>query len=227
MTLSVIGDEGEKFTVGVRQVASKQEKIEAVKELVSITDERLFVGFAMMDRGFFEVFYAQALNETGVNYLIRAKTGAKSKKMWKAADEDGVNVKRTEMSRSRPPYLSVEITRFVVPAREKMDYEYVAFISNVEVTRRQAKRLGERYPLRWAIETSCRVTNDFLPRTTSKDFALRQFYYRMAVLLYNTWVIVNAVVSETIGHPPEESPPVTAKYLLVVLRNKHDGQGIT
>lgn len=122
---------------------------------------------------------------------------------------------------------SIEITRFVISAREEVDYEHVAFITNVEVTRRQAKRLGERYPLRWAIETSYRVTNDFLPKTASKDFALRQFYYRMAVLLYNTWIIVNAVVLEIIGHPPEESPPVTAKYLLVVLRNKHDEQGIT
>jgi hypothetical protein len=49
----------------------------------------------------------------------------------------------------------------------------------------------------------------------------------MAVLLYNTWVVVNAVVAESIGHPPEASPPVTAKYLLVVMRNKHDEQGFT
>jgi hypothetical protein len=49
----------------------------------------------------------------------------------------------------------------------------------------------------------------------------------MAVLLYNTWVVVNAVVAESIGHPPEASPPVTAKYLLVVMRYKHDEQGLT
>jgi hypothetical protein len=49
----------------------------------------------------------------------------------------------------------------------------------------------------------------------------------MAVLMYNVWVLVNSVVAESIGHPPEASPPVTAKYLLVVWRNKHDEQGIT
>jgi hypothetical protein len=122
-----------------------------------------------------EVLYAQALKETGVNFLIRAHSGTKSKKMWEAA-EDGVNVERAVMSRSRTPYESVEITRFVVPARERMNYEYVAFITNREVTRRQARRLGKRYPLRWAIETSYRVTNTFLPKTASKHFALRQFY---------------------------------------------------
>lgn len=71
------------------------------------------------------------------------------------------------------------------------------------------------------------MTNDFLPKTTSTDFALRQFYYRMAVLMYNIWVMLNAVVAASIGHPDDAAPPVTAKYLLTVLRNKHDDQSIT
>lgn len=49
----------------------------------------------------------------------------------------------------------------------------------------------------------------------------------MAVLLYDIWVVVNAIVGESIGHPEDASPPVTAKYLLVVLQNKHGEQGVT
>lgn len=39
VTLSVIGDEGEKFIVGVKQVASKQEKLQAVKQLVTVAGQ--------------------------------------------------------------------------------------------------------------------------------------------------------------------------------------------
>lgn len=226
LTLSVVGDEGERFIVGARQVASKQEKLEAMKELVELADERLFIRNVLLDRGFYGTMYAQTLEETGVNFVIRAQAGTRSKTLWEEAD-GGVNVERTTMSRSYAPYVSVDITRFVVPAKEEMEYEYLAFITNRELTRRQARRISEVYKRRWGIETSYRVTGDFLPKTTSKDFALRQFYYQMAVLLYNTWVIVNAVVAERIGQPGEASPLVTAKYLLVVLRNKHDEQGIT
>lgn len=51
LTLSVIGDEGEKFTLAIRQVASKQEKLEAVKDLIELANERLFIRDAVLDRG--------------------------------------------------------------------------------------------------------------------------------------------------------------------------------
>jgi IS4 transposase len=221
LTLSVIGDDGEKFTLAVRQVASKQEELEAVKDLAEIADERLYLRDVFLDRGFYGTLYAQALTETGVNFVIRAQKGSRSKTLWKNAG-NGVNVERNvEMSRSYAPYESVVVTRFVVPAGDDVDDEYVAFITNRELTRWQARRVGATYKRRWGIETSYRVTGDFLPKTASKDFALRQFYYQMAVLLYNVWVLVNAVVAESLGVAVDASPPVTAKYLLIVMRNKH------
>lgn len=227
LTLSVIGDSGEKFTVAARQIASKQEKLEAIRELMEMADERLHVGWSVMDRGFSTVLFAQAMHDTSVNFWCRGRKNAKTKSMWENA-EDGVNVEHgVEMSRSRPPYESVTVTRVVVAAKESSNDEYMAFITNWEVTERQAARLAETYVRRWAIETSYRVTKDFLPRTTSTDFALRQFYYQMAVLLYNVWVLVNAVVARSLGLGADESPPVTAKYLLIVLRNKHDEDGVT
>jgi IS4 transposase len=187
----------------------------------------LFIRDAVLDRGFDEVLFAQALKESPVNFAIRDKRNSKTNKMWEEA-EGGVNVEHNvTMSRSRPPYESVTVTRFVVPANENVDYEYITFITNRELTRRQAQRVARSYERRWGIETSYRVTDDFLPKTTSKEFSTRQFYYRFAVLLYNVWILVNAVVAASIGHPSDASPPVTAKYLLVVMRNKHDEQGIS
>lgn len=63
LTLSIIGDDDEKFHVGVRLVASRQEKLEALKDLVEEADQRLFVRYGMLDRGFYGTLFAQALKE--------------------------------------------------------------------------------------------------------------------------------------------------------------------
>ena len=44
---------------------------------------------------------------------------------------------------------------------------------------------------RWAIETSYRMINQLLPKTTSKLYSLRKLYFFLAVLLYNIWVFIN------------------------------------
>jgi len=220
LTLSIIGDDDEKFHVGVRLVASRQEKLEAMKDLVEEADRRLFVRYAMLDRGFYGTLYTQALKETGVHFVIRAQAGYKSKKMWESA-ENGVSVEQVTMSRSYAPYESVEVTRFVVPARDDADAEYMSFITDLDLTEDWAQRIGQLYTRRWGIETGYRVIEDFLPKTASKDIALRVWYYEMAVLLYNMWVLVNGVVAQSLDLEPDASPPVTAKYLLTVLRKKH------
>lgn len=225
LTMSIVGDRGEKFTVGVKLVASRQEKYEAVKELLNKADDKLYVRDALLDRGFYGTLYARAMKETGVHFVARSQVGTKAKKMWKNA-EDGVNVERVTMSRSRAPYVSVEVTRFVVPARDDADAEFMAFITDREMTKKEARKIGRNYKRRWGIETSYRVINDFLPKTTSKDVALRTWYYRMGALLYNVWVLVNAVMCETLGIDPD-SPPVTAKYMITVMRSKHGDHSIS
>lgn len=226
LTLSLISDDNEKFHIGGRLVSSRQEKLEAVKDLIEEADERVNLRDVMLDRGFYGTLFAQALKETNANSVVRGQLGSKSKKMWENTDT-GVNVERVTMSRSYAPYESTEITRFVVPARDDADAEYMSFITNRELTEKQARSIGEAYKFRWGAETGYRVIDMFLPKTTSTDVALRVWYYRMAMLLYNVWVLVNGVVSEALELDADAPPPMTAKYLLTVLVNKHRDQGIT
>jgi putative transposase len=101
--------------------------------------------------------------------------------------------------------------------------EHVSFVTNRAVTTDSATALADLYPERWGIETSYRVTKDFMGKTTSTDYAVRLFYFLFGVLLYNVWILVNAIVARSIGHPATESPPVTAKYLMTVLRGLREG----
>lgn len=54
------------------------------------------------------------------------------------------------------------------------------------------------YKKRWGIETSYRMINEFLPKTTSRSWIVRIFYFILACLIYNTWVVLNARAREKI-----------------------------
>jgi IS4 transposase len=58
------------------------------------------------------------------------------------------------------------------------------------------KTILKLYKKRWGIETSYRMIGQFYPKTTSNSYAIRIFYFVLAVLLYNVWVLLNARVKE-------------------------------
>ena len=60
--------------------------------------------------------------------------------------------------------------------------ELLVFATNTDIKPKAIRRI---YRKRWAIETSYRMINQFLPKTTSKLYSLRKLYFYLAVLLYN------------------------------------------
>lgn len=64
----------------------------------------------------------------------------------------------------------------------------LVFATNTDLKPKAIRRMFRK---RWAIETSYRMINQFLPKTTSKLYSLRKLYFYLAVLLYNIWVFMN------------------------------------
>ncbi len=58
-------------------------------------------------------------------------------------------------------------------------------------TNMKPKEIRKVFRKRWRIETSYRMINMFLPRTTSKLYSIRKLYFYLAVLMYNMWAITN------------------------------------
>ena len=93
-----------------------------------------------------------------------------------------------------------------------------AFITNMHISEPFAHRLFTLYSRRWGIETSYRnVDHDFKPRTTSKDFNIRLFYFLFSVCLYNLWVLVNICIGINLYGKVPEKPIITAKRFSIVL----------
>ncbi|MFP3262799.1 MAG: hypothetical protein RXP28_08285 [Nitrososphaeria archaeon] len=70
----------------------------------------------------------------------------------------------------------------------KCKKELLVFATNTDLKPKAIRRMFRK---RWAIETSYRMINQFLPKTTSKLYSLRKLYFYLAVLLYNIWVFMN------------------------------------
>jgi len=70
----------------------------------------------------------------------------------------------------------------------KCKKELLVFATNTDLKPKSIRRMFRK---RWAIETSYRMINQFLPKTTSKLYSLRKLYFYLAVLLYNIWVFMN------------------------------------
>jgi IS4 transposase len=54
------------------------------------------------------------------------------------------------------------------------------------------------YKRRWGIETSYRKIREFLPKTTSRSWIVRIFYFVLAFMIYNAWVALNAKAKEKV-----------------------------
>ena len=111
------------------------------------------------------------LEAKGINFIMRA--------IGKYKDGDNL----ISSKRKRP---DEQATVRIVAVKCKN--ELLVFATNTDLKPKAIRRIFRK---RWAIETSYRMINQFLPKTTSKLYSLRKLYFYFAVLLYNIWVFMN------------------------------------
>ena len=73
--------------------------------------------------------------------------------------------------------------------------------------------IADLYKSRWGIETGVRVkTYAFRPRTRSKDYRIRIFYFYFSILMYNLWIIADIYLWLEVSNKVGEKHLITAKY---------------
>ena len=81
-----------------------------------------------------------------------------------------------------------------------------------------AQRLFLLYGKRWGIETSYKVKKQsFLPKTTSKNYLIRIFYFLFSVLLYNLWLLVDVLLWLAVFGEVGSDHLITSKYFGTIL----------
>jgi hypothetical protein len=66
------------------------------------------------------------------------------------------------------------------------------------------------------IGTAYRVKKDFRPKTTSKNYVIRRFYFLFSVCLYNLWELVNVILA-LIDKIDPKTPVIAAKLFGTLL----------
>lgn len=189
LTACVVTD-GLRITIDVAPIEEQHQFAQAVEQVLSTATDWLAIRRVFLDRGFYNVNVLQMLEEYNLDYVVRAKRFPSF-----TTDSPTVQVEHNHrMERSRPPYDWVKVTRFTVP-NEQVAEGQTYFVTNMAVDEASATALADSYRRRWGIETSYRVIGEFLPKTRSKAYSVRLYYFLFAVILYNLWVLCNRLLS--------------------------------
>lgn len=192
---------------------------EIVRDLLDIATSRIRVDTVVADREFYAADVIAACEEHDVFYLIPANRNDRVKRTLRRVP-DQVTVKenygiygpvKDGVSNER-----VETTLVVLPEESSDRGGPAPFITNLDVDdeigwdRRRTQEKIERYQSRGAIETSYKKIQEFAAWTTSKAFSVRLFHFGMAVVLYNTWLLVDFLVQTRMDVERRSKPRISA-----------------
>ena len=89
-----------------------------------------------------------------------------------------------------------------------------------------AERLLLLYRRRWGVETSYRVKkHSYLPKTTSKDYLIRLFYFMFSALLYNLWILADILIWLALFGHVGDNHLVTSKLFGTILYTVDTNEG--
>lgn len=85
------------------------------------------------------------------------------------------------------------------------------FATDLRVGPDEAETFCRRYSRRWQIETEYKsIKNDFLAKTSSKNYRVRLFYFVFAVILYNVWRLIDFLLKAGVDSEMDYAPVLTA-----------------
>ncbi len=210
-TINIV-EKGIRFTLKALPIRDYPEICNTIEELIKYAMQKVRIRRIYLDRGFYEVPIVRMLKRLGVNFVIQAKKSTGITAVIEENRDKKVIAMDYKMYRKRKAPSGKEVVKlFILPHRRKKK-ERVCFVTNLDVNEKNAKKYAEGYRKRWGIETSYRVKKEaFRPKTTSKNYAIRLFFFLFSVCLYNLWILINIVLGVVLYRRKPEKPLVTAK----------------
>jgi putative transposase len=204
-----IVESGERFTLKALPAGPFDNKEDLLREMLGYAIKRVRINRLYVDREFCDVKSIKLFNRLHIKYLMPCIRFSTVKKVMKISPTPRIY-----------PDFKIGDTTFNLIIVEDKDGIKRAFATNEEIDENDeniAERLFELYGKRWGIETSYRVKkHTFLPKTTSKNYYIRLFYFLFAVLLYNLWIIADILLWMMILGKVGEKHLVTSKLFAVI-----------
>ena len=205
ITLDIV-EHNERITLAALPVFHRGDQNRLVEQLLSYAKDKVRISRVLLDRGFFDEECINMLNRMGLRYIMPAKLNSK----------DVRKVSRLTAPRI-VPNCAMKGCRFNLVVTEAQGDKYY-FATNIPTRSDDlifAFRIKDLYRRRWQIESGYRTKKyAFLPKTTSKNYTIRYFYFMMSVILYNYWVMADIAVLLYLGLSTKNTQ-ITAKEFCV------------
>lgn len=199
-------DEGKRAQIACEHVSHFDENPDLVEKLVKgARNQGIKMGLLLMDREFFSTHVITRLNRLQQTFIMPCKKTAGIKKaILEYASGNRQYISRYTMKSSIE---KVSFTLVILPKKTGSGKEgnvcdrYLVFATNISRGRilLNVHRLPEEYRKRWGIETGYVGLEQFRPRTTSKNHALRLMYFYYPLLMYNAWLLANLILADRIA----------------------------
>ena len=212
-TINIV-ESGKRFTLLALPVGPFDRKEEILRTLLTYVLERIRIRRVYVDRGFCDSYSIKTFNNLHLKYLMPCSQYSTVRDILKITSAPSI-ITDFEMK---------DVTFNLVIVEEEGESgkkEKRAFATN-ETFEENDVRLAERlfllYGKRWGIETSYRVKkHSYLPKTTSKNYLIRLFYFMFSVLLYNLWILADILIWFAVYGVVKENHLITSKYFGTVL----------
>ncbi|MFC7130623.1 transposase [Haloferax chudinovii] len=179
-----------------------------VRRLVRRAQEHVPIEMVLCDREFDSKAVYQTLSNLNVNYLIPKRIHSAERGAIEAMNEDRQEV-ATESATVHVDHGSHAMQFLYVPSTKGEGT--AVFATNLSVGPKEAETFCRRYSRRWQIENEYKsIKNDFLAKTSSKDYRVRLFYFVFAVLLYNIWRLTDFLLKAGVDGEMDYAPVLTA-----------------
>lgn len=216
-TINIV-ESGKRFTLLALPVSQFDTKEKILKQLFRYALQRIKIKRVYVDRGFFDSTSINTIKQYRLKFLMPCTANSRIKKLLEILPAPTV-INDYEM----------ENTLFNVVIVEDEEGNKRAFATNEQFNENDvdlATRLFLLYGKRWGIETSYKVKkHSFLPKTTSKNYLIRIFYFLFSVLLYNLWLLADILIWLAVFGEVKQDHLITSKYFGTILYTIDPGGG--
>ncbi len=207
-TINVV-ESGKRFTLLALPVGPFERKEEILRTLLTYVLERIKIRRVYVDRGFCDSYSIKVFNSLHLKYLMPCSQYSTVRDILKITSAPSI-ITDFEMK-------DVTFNLVIVEKEgENGKKEKRAFATSETFEENDvslAERLFLLYGKRWGIETSYRVKkHSYLPKTTSKNYLIRLFYFMLSVLLYNLWILADILIWLALFGVIKEDHLITSKY---------------
>jgi len=191
--------EGQRFTLAMLPVPALTNPNALVKVLLEKVRPFIDIEAVLLDRGFCSVDVICDIVDMGLIFEMPAIRNEKVKEYIHQNRAFRFSIDPYTMGRG-----SKKVTTTIVMApspRKKRELpgkdNLFLFYTNAEVDEQLIPEKIDDYDHRWGIETGFRVRDDFLMNTTTRNPVIRYFFFVLAAVLYDYWLLVNVMAGWT------------------------------